>query len=140
MNLSLPDVTTADVLVIDDNRPVRDALELLLAGAGYRVAVAPDGREGLRRFDAGRFRAVVIDVDIPGIDGWDVAQAVRRAAPEAGVVLMSARFETSDSRAGQPGVLRLPKPFALDELIEMIERVSAPREESQHESAQAAAW
>jgi|SRR5688572_9881369 len=131
MNLMMPrQVATADVLVIDDNRLVREALELLLADAGFRVVVAPDGRDGLRQFDEGRFRVVVTDVDMPGIDGWHVARAVRRAAPEVGVVLMSARFETSDSRAGQPGMVTLPKPFALDELIEMIERVSAPREES----------
>jgi DNA-binding response OmpR family regulator len=130
MKSSLADVGTADVLVIDDSRPVREALELLLADAGFRVTVAPDGRDGLRRFDQGRFRVVVTDVDMPGIDGWDVARAVRRAAPEVGVVLMSGRFDPADIRAGLPGVVTLPKPFALDELIEMIGRVSAPREES----------
>jgi CheY-like chemotaxis protein len=64
---------------------------------------------------------------MPGLDGWGVARAVRRASPGVGVVLMSAGFDPRDHRAGQPdGVVTLPKPFALEDLIDVIDRIVAP--------------
>jgi CheY-like chemotaxis protein len=124
-------VVITDVLVIDDNDQFREALAILLASAGYRVTVAADGPAGLRRFAEGRFRVVVTDVHMPGLNGWDVARAVRQATPAVGVVLMSASFDPRDTRAGGgPGrPVTLPKPFLLEELIEIIDRVASPGEE-----------
>ena len=132
MRVPIPhDGTATDVLVIDDNPQIREALGLLLTEAGYRVTVAPDARDGLRLFAQDRFQVVVSDVDMPGMDGWGVAHAVRLASPGVGVVLMSAYFDPQGVDAGRSGgLVTLAKPFPLEELIEIIDRVAAPGEES----------
>jgi CheY-like chemotaxis protein len=125
------EVATTSVLVIEDNDLLREIIGLMLADAGHRVTLARDGREGLRNLARQTVDVVVSDVAMPGLDGWDVARAVRQAAPHVGIVLMSGTFEPGDrgtARAG--GVVLLPKPFALHELTEAIERALASRRET----------
>ena len=132
MNLAVPrEAATMEVLVIEDDDLLREILELSLTQAGYRVTVARNGREGLRRFGEGRFRVVVCDVGIPDLDGWDVATAVRLGSPAVGVVLMSGGFDPHDAPTDHPdGWVTLPKPFDVEALVDVIDRIAAPEEAS----------
>ena len=65
----------ADVLLIEDDRRSAELFQLYLEGAGYRVSVARDGADGLELARSLRPRAVVLDLLLPGIDGWDVLGA-----------------------------------------------------------------
>jgi CheY-like chemotaxis protein len=76
------------VLVVEDNDDVRESLCLLLSLSGYDVRKAGDGAEGVRQALGWRPDAVVSDIGLPGLDGWEVARQVRRALG-SGVLLIA---------------------------------------------------
>jgi CheY-like chemotaxis protein len=117
------------VLVIDDDITVRRMLGELLANLGFSPDLAPDGLEGLARFVGGQYDAVVTDVRMPGVSGWQVASTVRRLRPEVGVVVISGSItgllppEEEVLRSGN--LVVLAKPFGLPELQAALRQVLA---------------
>jgi CheY-like chemotaxis protein len=107
----------ARVLVIDDNPGIRETLGLFLETLGYEVEEAANGVEGLRRVGPGRYDLVLTDVLMPGMTGWEVADAIRAAAPATGVVLISglASHEVVEYAEAR-GLPVLMKPFSVDQL------------------------
>jgi two-component system response regulator MprA len=109
-----------DILVVDDERAVRDSLRRALELEGYRVELAEDGEEALRRLDLEPAPdAVILDVLMPGADGLEVCRTIRGDGNAVPVLMLTARAEI-DSRvegldAGADDYL--PKPFALAELL-----------------------
>ena len=85
------------LLVVDDDPGVRESLEELLRHQGYRVLTAVDGEDGLRRVREQRPDLIVLDVGLPGMDGFRVATLVKRdpALSEIPIVLYSGRLEES---------------------------------------------
>jgi signal transduction histidine kinase len=77
------------IVIIEDNRDVRDALSFLLASWGHRVEEAETGTRGLEIVRASRPEIVLVDLGLPGLDGYAVAEAVR-AAPGGDAVLLVA--------------------------------------------------
>src|SRR5262245_14409338 len=77
------------IVIIEDNRDVRDALSVLLASWGHRVEGAETGARGLQIVLASRPEIVLVDLGLPGLDGYAVAEAVR-AAPGGDTVLLVA--------------------------------------------------
>ena len=116
---------TIDVLVVDDDLVIREVLGALLASVGYRVTVARNGAEGLRRFADGRFQVVVTDVGMPGLDGWEIARQLREASADVGIIVMSGSFDSADNTRGEDcsHLATLAKPFALEQLTTIIERL-----------------
>jgi CheY-like chemotaxis protein len=84
-----PDPST--VLVIEDDRRSAELFELYLSGAGYAVQIASDGAEGLELARALRPRAVILDILLPRIDGWDLLTRLKADPATAGcpVVVVS---------------------------------------------------
>ena len=109
-----------DILVVDDERAVRDSLRRALELEGYRVELAEDGEQALRRLDLEPAPdAVILDVLMPGADGLEVCRTIRGIGNAVPVLMLTARAEI-DSRvegldAGADDYL--PKPFALAELL-----------------------
>ncbi len=109
-----------DILVVDDERAVRDSLRRALELEGYRVELAEDGEQALRRLDLEPTPdAVILDVLMPGADGLEVCRTMRAVGNAVPVLMLTARAEI-DSRvegldAGADDYL--PKPFALAELL-----------------------
>jgi two-component system response regulator MprA len=109
-----------DILVVDDERAVRDSLRRALELEGYRVELAEDGEQALRRLDLEPVPdAVILDVLMPGADGLEVCRTIRAVGNAVPVLMLTARAEI-DSRvegldAGADDYL--PKPFALAELL-----------------------
>lgn len=83
------------ILVVEDDRSIRDLTRLGLSEAGFNVVTAADGEEALARFRADSPDAVVLDVMLPKRDGWEVLRAIRatRGTP---VVMLTARDDTTD--------------------------------------------
>ncbi|HEV3408025.1 MAG TPA: response regulator transcription factor [Gaiellaceae bacterium] len=110
-----------DVLVVDDERPVREALRRALELEGYDVELAADGYEALDRLDRGEVDpdAVVLDVLMPGVDGLDVCRTLRRTGNRVPVLMLTARAEVADRVAGLDAGADdyVVKPFALEELF-----------------------
>jgi two-component system, OmpR family, response regulator MprA len=84
------------VLVVDDDRAVREALRRTLTLAGYEVEVAEDGERALEQIARAVPDAVVLDVGLPGIDGLEVCQRVRRLGNRVPILILTARDEVND--------------------------------------------
>jgi two-component system response regulator MprA len=110
----------ANVLVVDDDTGVRDALTTALKYEGYEAVAVPNGGEALARLDGSHgFDVVVLDVSMPVIDGLSVCRALRRKGDHIPVLVLTARTEITDRVAGLDAGADdyLTKPFSLDELF-----------------------
>src|SRR5438094_8160193 len=120
------------VLVADDDRAVREALERALQLAGYDVELASDGDAALAAIAKRTPDAVVLDVMMPGYDGLDVTRRLRREGNRVPVLLLTARDAVGDRVDGLDAGADdyLAKPFALEELLArlraMLRRVQTP--------------
>ncbi len=108
----------ATVLVIEDDAGIRDLVASGLTYAGYQVSQAESGEAGLRRFRAQQPDAVVLDVRLPGMDGFSVCREMRALNPDVVIVMVTARDGVSDRVVGldQGADDYVVKPFALEEL------------------------
>jgi two-component system response regulator MprA len=107
------------VLVADDDRAVREALERALQLNGFDVALAADGNEALSATTDRTPDAVILDVMMPGYDGLDVTRRLRREGNRVPILLLTARDAVGDRVEGLDAGADdyLPKPFALEELL-----------------------
>jgi two-component system, OmpR family, response regulator MprA len=108
------------VMVVDDERAVRESLRRALELEGYDVELAADGEEALERLGApAAADAVILDVLMPGIDGLEVCRRLRAGANAVPVLMLTARAEVDSRVAGLDAGADdyLPKPFALAELL-----------------------
>src|SRR5213593_5077423 len=107
------------VLVVDDDRAVREALERALQLHGYEVALASDGDGALAAVEARTPDALVLDVMMPGLDGLDVTRRLRRQGNRVPVLLLTARDAVGDRVDGLDAGADdyLPKPYDLEELL-----------------------
>ena len=110
---------TATVLVAEDDRHVRQALERILRFEGYTVVTVGDGAAALEAIDAHTPDAIVLDVMMPLVDGLGVCRRLRARGDRTPVLMLTARDEVSDRVAGLDAGADdyLPKPFSLDELL-----------------------
>jgi two-component system response regulator MprA len=108
------------ILVVDDERAVRESLRRALELEGYDVELAADGEEALERLSAPvAADAVVLDVLMPGIDGLEVCRRLRAVSNPVPVLMLTARAEVDSRVAGLDAGADdyLSKPFALAELL-----------------------
>ena len=112
------------ILVVDDERAVRESLQRALELEGYEIELAADGREALARLENGDPQpdAVILDVLMPVIDGLEVCRRLRRAGNRVPVLMLTARDEIENRVAGLDAGADdyVPKPFALEELVARI--------------------
>jgi two-component system response regulator PrrA len=107
------------VLVVDDDRRIRQALDRALALEGFNVETAADGSEAIGTIGERAPSAVVLDVTMPGIDGVEVARRLRADGNDVPILMLSARDDVDDRVAGlQAGADDyVVKPFAVEELL-----------------------
>lgn len=117
------------VLVVDDEAALRETTQLLLAGANYRVVVAADGAEALRRVEELRDRLAVVitDLNMPGLDGLGLATELRRRGFRMPVVVSGGLLGEAESRAFRAVdvELFLNKPFSRADLFAALRRALA---------------
>ena len=112
------------ILVVDDDREIRDLLARFLRRHGFRVETAADGREMFRALSAGRFDLAVLDLMLPGEDGLSLCRRVR-AESDLPIVMLTAIGEDTDRIVGlEMGADDyLAKPFNPRELLARIRAV-----------------
>jgi CheY-like chemotaxis protein len=112
-------VLLADVLVVDDEEPVRTSVAQILRSAGYSVAEAVDGQDALDMLESGSVTVLLLDIRMPRRTGIEVLQALD-SPPN--VILMSAyRFEGEDKRSvGHKVFSHLMKPVAPRQLLDEV--------------------
>lgn len=130
------------ILVVDDDRAVRESLRRSLRFNGYQVELAADGQQALELLGNSRPDAMVLDVMMPRVDGLEVARRLRSTGDDLPILVLTAREAVSDRVAGLDAGADdyLPKPFALEELLARLRallRRTGPPEVS--ESGQLAA-
>jgi two-component system response regulator MprA len=125
------------ILVVDDERAVRESLRRALELEGYEVDLAADGVEALARLEANGVQpdAVILDVLMPGLDGLDVCRRLRGSGSRVPVLMLTARDEVESRVAGLDAGADdyVTKPFALEELLArlraLLRRTSGGTEE-----------
>jgi DNA-binding response OmpR family regulator len=127
-------MTDKAILVVDDDPNALDIVRTFLESKGYTVATAKDGNDALTQLEALRPALVLLDVMMPGMDGWEVARIIKNH-PQFGatrVVMLTARSDFADKheglRAGADDYI--VKPIQLRELGERVERNLKAREKS----------
>ena len=117
-----------EVLVADDEASVRELIGDYLAGSGFTVTRASDGRGALVALQRhpGRFGLVITDLQMPGADGFAVLQEARRANPQCYVVIVTgyASLDTAIQAVRGGAYDYLPKPFSLGQLDVILKRIS----------------
>ncbi len=111
-------ISGVKVLIVDDDRALRDALRRALALAGYEIALAEDGQQALAEVAAAAPDAIVLDVGLPGIDGLEVCRQLRGAGDRVPVLMLTARDAIADRIDGLDAGADdyLVKPFDVGEL------------------------
>jgi DNA-binding NtrC family response regulator len=112
------------VLVVDDERVIADAAAMLLKQQGYCALAAYSAAEAIKMLSSIDVALILSDVNMPGVDGVELAQQARRTCPQAKVLLMSG-IETTETISQRPGCEGCPfqvmaKPFDCGQLIDHI--------------------
>jgi two-component system, OmpR family, response regulator MprA len=108
------------ILVVDDERAVRESLRRALELEGYEIELAADGEEALNRLEPNsQPDALVLDVLMPGLDGLEVCRRLRRSGNTLPVLMLTARAEVENRVEGLDAGADdyVTKPFALEELL-----------------------
>jgi two-component system response regulator CpxR len=110
--------------LIDDDAELCDLMREFFAARDFAVEVADDGRRGLTRALSGEHDLILLDVMLPGLEGFEVLRQVRRRS-NVPIIMLTARTERADRVAGLDAGADdyLPKPFEPDELIARIRAV-----------------
>lgn len=120
----------ARILVAEDNTVNQRVIRGLLEREGFEVAVVADGESALREALSGCYDLVLMDVQMPGLDGWAAARAIREREAEAGrrripIVAMTARALEEDGEAARAAGMDayLAKPVRMGELLDVLRRL-----------------
>ena len=111
------------ILVVDDERAVRESLRRALELEGYEIELAADGREALYRLEGdSEPDAMILDVLMPGVDGLEVCRRLRGSGSKLPVLMLTARTQVEDRVEGLDAGADdyVTKPFALDVLLARV--------------------
>ena len=114
------------VLVVDDEPSVRNLLGEILRSEGYEVTLAENGSQALAAFDKDVFKAVFTDIGMPGMNGWELARAIRERDEEVPISVITGWGEAvgSDEQAKAKVDWVLAKPFSVDRIVEITLEIS----------------
>jgi DNA-binding response OmpR family regulator len=109
------------ILVVDDEADIRSLVRELLERAGHEVIEAPDGHTGLKLFYAEQPDLVILDVSMPGLDGWEMLKRIRELS-DVPVLMLTARAQELDKVRGLRGGADdyVTKPFGRQELLARV--------------------
>lgn len=115
------------ILTVDDSASVRQMVSFTLRGAGYELAEAVDGKDGLGKAGAGKFDLIVTDLNMPNMDGIEMISAVRKLPGYAFIPILmlttESQAEKKDAgrKAGATGWI--VKPFNTEQLLAVVHRL-----------------
>ena len=117
---------TRTVLIIEDEKLIIVSTQMVLEAAGFRVESATNGEEGIAKARSVTPDLILLDIMMPGIDGWETLTRLKRDPATAGipVVIFTAREHSrGHQRSADMGAVDyFRKPFEPDELIELVEK------------------
>ena len=112
----------ANILIVEDEQKIADTLKLGLSENGYQVDVAYDGLIGLKLFESYSFNLVVIDINLPGLNGYELCKKIRAKNAQVPVIMLTALSSLDDKIEGYDSGADdyIIKPFEFKELIMKI--------------------
>lgn len=117
------------VLIIEDEMDLLDLLDFNLTRKGFVTASSLDGAEGLRNAEDFKPGLVILDLMLPGLDGWEVCRRLKEKNPETKVLMLTAKCMDEDRvkglETGADGYMT--KPFSVKELLVRAESLLASR-------------
>lgn len=118
-----------NVLVVEDERNLADAIVKILEDEGYNAEATYDGKAGLTCAKSGLYDAIVLDVMLPGMSGYDVVNKMRHAGVSTPVLMLTARTSTEDKVRGLDSGADdyMTKPFEAPELLARLRAVTRRR-------------
>jgi len=126
------------VFVVEDDISILTGLEANLRGEGYRVSTSMNGTEGLSFLLKNEYDLAMLDIMLPGMNGFEILKKVRKEKPDLPIIMLTARGEEMDKIAGLDYGADdyITKPFSLSELLARVRAVlrRAYSETSQIES------
>ena len=110
------------ILIVEDEARIASFLEKGLRANGFATTVASDGHAGVAMARTGRYDLLILDIGLPGIDGFQVLQELRETGSAVPVVILTARDEVQDTVAGLEGGADdyITKPFRFEELLARV--------------------
>jgi two-component system chemotaxis response regulator CheY len=118
---------TASILTVDDSASIRVAIKIALTGAGYQVAEAENGADGIQKANAGAFDLIITDLNMPVMDGLTMIEELRKLPAHTGVPIIFLTTESDGAmkqRAKAAGATGwLTKPFDPDQLVKIAQKV-----------------
>ena len=128
---------TETILVVEDEEPIRELVATALRFTGFNVGTAISGRAGLSEARNATYDLLVLDVNLPDLDGFAVCRKLRAEGEQVPVIFLTARDDPADLRAGFTGGGDdyVTKPFSLEELLLRIEAVLRRRGSREDEPA-----
>ena len=113
---------TRRVLLVDDERAILKVISIKLRVSGYEVVTAVNGQEALELIESAKPDIVLLDVIMPGIDGFEVLRKLRTSS-QLPVIVFSARTENSQKALALGANDFMPKPFDVDEMVRRIQTI-----------------
>lgn len=120
---SLGTEITTPILVVDDDAAIRASISEILKMEGYPVITAPDGAAALRQIEEASPALMLLDMRMPGLNGWDVASALQQRGITVPILVMTAAQDARRWAEEIGAGSYLAKPFDLDDLLAAVERL-----------------
>jgi len=115
------------ILTVDDSSSVRQMVSFTLRKAGYEVAEAVDGNDGLRKIGAGKFDLIITDLNMPNVDGIQLITAARKMRGYAftPILMLTTESQAEKKDAGRKAGATgwIVKPFNADQLVSVVQRL-----------------
>ena len=116
---------TKTILVVDDDRQIRESLRKVLRAEGYQVALAANGQEGIGKFNAERFDLLLLDLNLPDNSGWDIFGTLTSLNPFLPIIVITGKDEQRELAAGAGVGALIEKPLNVPRLLETVAELLA---------------
>lgn len=122
---------SARILLVDDEEEVLNLVRETLEGCGYTVDTAMNSQQALARVREGQYNMIILDLLLPDMNGYLLAQEIKRTCPSVGdrILFISGILfgQSAMENIGSIGAGFLSKPFQINSLIEAVDRIAHPR-------------
>ena len=122
--------TMLSILVVDDDKMLRDAIEIVLKLEGYRVVTASNGRSALEATSSDQYSLIILDAEMPVMTGHEfLAAYARKPAPHSPIIICSGTSMEASEALPSFVVTALSKPFEIPELLVLVSRYAQPTQD-----------
>lgn len=121
-------LSKASVLIVEDEPNIVESLNFILGQAGFAVETAVDGAEALQRLRRHVYSALILDLMLPGINGFDVLRSVRSDGElkDMPVIVLTAKGQAADRQAAEAigATAFITKPFSNAEIVQRVSELT----------------